>query len=63
MTAGVVVVICPDVPVVALAEALAQAGLAIRHDSGRLVIRPAGRMRTIAPELARMLNRISTGGV
>lgn len=62
MTGSVVVVIAADVPVVRLAEALASAGLAIRHDSGRLMIRPAGRMRTRAPELARLLNRISTGG-
>jgi hypothetical protein len=64
MSADLLVVIAPDVPVVRLAEALATAGLAVRHDSGRLVIRPAsaGRMRTAAPELARLLNRLSLAG-
>lgn len=59
MSGGVLIVIASDVPVVRLAEALASAGLAIRHDSGRLIIRRAGRVRTIAPELARRLNRLS----
>lgn len=55
------VVIAPDVPVARLAEALAAAGLSARHDSGRVVIRPAtsSRMRTAAPELCRLLNRLS----
>jgi hypothetical protein len=59
MSAGVVVVIAADVPVVRLAEALAAAGLSIRHDSGRRIIRRAGRVRTIAPELAALLNRLA----
>ncbi len=59
----VLVVIAPEVPVIALASALAQAGLTIRHERGsaRLVIRPAGSVRTVAPELARLLNRLSLG--
>lgn len=58
---GLLVVIAPDVPVVRLAEALATAGLVVRQDGGRLVIRPAspGRMRTAAPELCRLLNRLA----
>lgn len=58
MSGGVVVVISPDVAVASLANALAHAGLAIRHDraANRLIIRPAGRVRAIAPELARLLN-------
>lgn len=59
MSAGVVVVISADVPVVKLAHALATAGLSIRQSEGRLVIRAAGRMRTIAPELAALLNRLA----
>ena len=49
------------VPVVRLAEALAPAGLTLRHDraTGRLVIRRAGRMPAIAPELAALLNRLA----
>ncbi len=64
MSAGLLVLIAPDVPVVRLAEALAMAGLAVRNDSGRLVIRPAspGHLRTAAPELSRLLNRLSVGG-
>lgn len=58
MSAGLLVLIAPDVPVVRLADALAMAGLAVRNDSGRLVIRPAARPRR-APELARLLNRIA----
>lgn len=59
MSGGVLVVVAADVPVVRLAEALATAGLSIRQDARRLIIRPAGRVRTIAPELARLLNRLS----
>ena len=56
---GVIVVIDDEVPVVRLAAALARAGLVIRHDRGRLVIRKAGRMTAVAPELAKLLNSIA----
>lgn len=61
MTPGMVAVISPDVSVLRLAEALAEAGLAVREDAGRLVIRPAvaGRVRRVAPELSRLLNRLA----
>ncbi len=58
MSAGLLIVIAPDVPVVRLAEALALAGLAVRQDGARLVIRPAARPRR-TPELARLLNRLA----
>jgi hypothetical protein len=61
VSAGLLVLIAPDVSVLRLAEALAAAGLVVRHDSGRLVIRPAGRLRTAAPELCCLLNRLSIG--
>ncbi|MGH8319943.1 MAG: hypothetical protein ACREUL_18560 [Steroidobacteraceae bacterium] len=65
MSAGVIVVIAPDVPVVSLANALAEAGLTIRHDraSNRLVISPAGSGRMPAMELTKLLNRIACEGV
>jgi hypothetical protein len=49
------------VPVMRLAAALAYAGLVIRHDRtpDRLVIREAGRLPAVAPELAALLNRIA----
>ena len=58
MSAGLLVLIAPDVPVVRLADALAMAGLAVRQDGARLVIRHASRPRR-APELARLLNRLA----
>lgn len=50
-----------EVPVVRLAVALAYAGLVIRHDGApdRLVIREAGRLVAVAPDLAALLNRIA----
>lgn len=64
MSVDIIVIVAGDVPVVALASALEQAGLRLRYDraSRRLIIRPAGRMRTVAPELAKLLNRIAAGG-
>ena len=62
VSAGLLVLIAPDVPVVRLAEALAAAGLVVRQDGARLVIRPATRGYRAAPELARLLNRLSVGG-
>ena len=62
MSAGLLVLIAPDVPVVRLAEALALAGLAVRQDGARLVVRPASRPCRTAPELGRLLNRLSLGG-
>lgn len=59
MSAGLLIVIAPDVPVVQLAEALAAAGHAIRQDSRHLVIRPSRPLRTIASELCRLLNWLS----
>jgi hypothetical protein len=57
----VVVQIDDEVPVVRLAAALAYAGLVIRHDGApdRLVVREAGRLPAVAPELAALLNRIA----
>lgn len=57
----VVVQIDDAVPCMRLAAALAYAGLVIRHDGApdRLVIREAGRLPTVAPELAALLNRIA----
>jgi hypothetical protein len=57
----VVVQIDDAVPVMRLAAALAYAGLIIRHDGApdRLVVRAAGRLPTVAPELACILNRIA----
>lgn len=62
--AEVAVLIDDAVPVMRLAAALAYAGLVIRHDGapGRLVIRQGWRMPAVAPELARLLNRIACGG-
>ena len=57
----VVVQIDDEVPVVRLAVALAYADLVIRHDGApdRLVIREAGRLVAVAPDLAALLNRIA----
>jgi hypothetical protein len=57
----VVVQIDDKVPVVRLAAALAYAGLVIRHDGApeRLVVREAGRLQALTPELAALLNRIA----
>jgi len=58
---SVIIAIDDSVPVVQLAQALASAGLAIRHDrsTNRLVIRAAARMTARAPELAKLLNSIA----
>ena len=60
----IAVVIDDSVPCMRLAEALALAGLVIRHDRHRLRMRPAGssRMQAEAPELAGLLNRLSLAG-
>jgi hypothetical protein len=57
----IVVQIDDAVPVMRLAAALAYAGLVIRQDGSpdRLVIREAGRLPAVAPELACILNRIA----
>ena len=61
----VAVLIDDAVPVMRLAGALACANLVIRQNGApdRLVIREAGRVSAVAPELAKLLNRISCGGV
>jgi len=57
----VLIEIDSTVPVVRLAEALACAGLTLRHDraTDRLVIRTARRLPVVAPELAARLNRLA----